>query len=740
MKKLMLIFLFVVSYLQMFSQVAVNNNGNAADPSAMLDIQSTTKGVLIPRMTATQRDAIGSPAQGLMIYVTDDSAFYYYTQNVWRKVGNGASAWTEKNGVIYTDSLHHIVIGSNTTSATFEVVTDSATGNYTSDYCTGGTASAEENYPGKPASNAFDDNNSTYWSNDGGLPVWLKYDFGSGNGKVITKYRLYYESSANYDSSPSYWTFQGSNDGTTWTTLDTQSGQGWNANQWQEYTFGNNTRYQMYRINITDNKGTGDDYVSIYEMEMSEQIYTDNPTLYVANNRVGIGTSTPRAPLDVNGTIKVGNILAGATPQAGMIRWNSTEQDFEGFNGNDWVSLTKYSEGWGETNSSFETYTVTASDGAASDYFGYRVSIDSNYVIVGAYGKDISGNTGQGKAYIFYWTGTTWTEQAQLTASDGAASDHFGCSVSISGDYAIIGAEYKDISGNSNQGKAYIFYRTGTTWTEQAQLTASDGTADDNFGCSVSISGDYAIIGADFKNVSGNSNQGKAYIFHRSGTTWTEQTQLTASDGAASDHFGYSVSIDGDYAIIGAEFKNVSGNTFQGKAYIFYRSGTSWTEQAGLTASDGAAYDYFGCSVSISGDYAGVGASRKDVSGNSNQGKVYIFHRSGTTWTEQDGLIATVGAADDYFGCSIAIDDDYAVIGAYGRDVFGNSDQGKAYIFHRSGTTWSEQAGLTSSDGATYDHFGTGVSINGDYVIVGAHLKDISGNSDQGKVYFFKHY
>ena len=218
-----------------------------------------------------------------------------------------------------------------------------------------------------------------------------------------------------------------------------------------------------------------------------------------------------------------------------------------------------------------------------------------------------------------------WTNEQKLTASDGATYDYFGNSVSIDGDYAVIGA-WKDGDNWSMFGSAYIFHKSGTTWTEQAKITALDGAAEDYFGYSVSISGDYAVIGA-WKDGDHGYWSGSAYIFHRSGTSWTQQIKLTAPDAAAGDWFGYSVSISEDYAVIGAHWDDDNGAN-SGSAYIFLRSGTTWTQQAKLTASDGAAEDEFGRSVSIDGDYVVVGACHDDDDG-TDSGSAYIFHRSG---------------------------------------------------------------------------------------------------------------
>jgi hypothetical protein len=374
-----------------------------------------------------------------------------------------------------------------------------------------------------------------------------------------------------------------------------------------------------------------------------------------------------------------------------------------------------------------EKQKLLASDGAAGDYFG-SVSISGDYAIVGAVDDDDNGD-GSGSAYIFKRDGTGWVQQAKLLASDGAAFDNFGCSVSISGDYAIVGA-YQYYS--SGAGKAYIFRRDGTNWSEQQKLTASDGAAEDEFGFSVSISGYNAIVGADCDDDKG-SDSGSAYIFKRDGTIWSQQAELLASDGDYYDYFGWSVSISGDYAIVGAEGDDDKG-TWSGSAYIFKWDGTSWVQQQKLLASDGAASDEFGVSVSVSGDYAIVGAYHDDDNG-SNSGSAYIFKRDGTSWSQQAKILASDGAASDYFGLSVSISGDYAIVGAYGDDDKG-SNSGSAYIFRWDGTSWSQQQKLLASDGAAGDIFGFFVSISEDFAIVGALFDDDKG-SDSGSAYIF---
>jgi hypothetical protein len=360
---------------------------------------------------------------------------------------------------------------------------------------------------------------------------------------------------------------------------------------------------------------------------------------------------------------------------------------------------------------------LTASDGAAGDWFGYSVALSGDTALVGAFLDDDA----KGSAYVFVRSGTTWSQQAKLTASDGAALDCFGLSVTLSGDTALVGA----FGDDGYKGSAYVFVRSGTIWSQQAKLTASDGAAGDRFGYAVALSGDTALVGAVFDEVGTNTLQGSAYVFVRSGTIWSQQAKLTASDGAASDYFGSSVASSGDTALVGAH----GDDSLKGSAYVFVRSGTTWSQQAKLTASDGAASDYFGISVASSGDTALVGAYEDD----SLKGSAYVFVRSGTTWSQQAKLTAADGAANDYFGRSVALSGDTALVGAYGDD----SLKGSAYVFVRSGATWSQQAKLTAADGAASDYFGISVALSGDTALVGAYWDTVGANPNQGSAYVF---
>src|SRR5262245_60340160 len=353
--------------------------------------------------------------------------------------------------------------------------------------------------------------------------------------------------------------------------------------------------------------------------------------------------------------------------------------------------LIPQSVGCGETK-------LVASGASLVANVGISVALSGDTAVIGAAYDDHAGGIGAGSAYVFVRDGTGWTQEAKLVASDAAAYDNFGYSVSLSGDTAVVGALGDDHAGGFAAGSAYVFVRSGTVWTQQAKLVASDYAAEDQFGSGVSISGDTAVIGAQRDDHAGEQTAGSAYVFVRSGTVWTQQAKLVASDPAVGDQFGSGVSISGDTAVIGAQLDDQAGELDAGSAYVFVRSGTSWTQQAKLVASDAAAADRLGISVAVAGDTAAVGARADDHVGGVDAGSAYVFVRTGTVWTQQAKLVASDAAANDWFGFSIALSGDSAVIGAVYDDHTGGTNAGSAYLFVRSRTVWTQEAKLVASD------------------------------------------
>ena len=373
----------------------------------------------------------------------------------------------------------------------------------------------------------------------------------------------------------------------------------------------------------------------------------------------------------------------------------------------------------------FEEAKITASNAAALDNFGRDVSISGDTALVGA--RRAEGNVyGSGAAFVFRFDGSDWVEEQKLAASDGAGGDDFGYSVSLSGDTALIGAHGNDDNGTSS-GSAYVFHYNGSNWVEVAKLTASDGATDDIFGVSVSISDDTALVGAS-RDDDFAKNTGSAYMFRYNGSNWVEEQKLTPSFSAPSVRFGTSLSISDNTAMVGAPGANFA------RLYVFQFDGSNWVEEQVLTASDGADYDTFGGSVSISDNTALVGASGDDENG-VRSGAAYIFQYNGSNWVEEQKLTASDGTENDLFGLSVSISDGNALVGALSDDQNG-SRTGAAYMFRIAGSNSVEVQKLTASDGVAGDYFGNSVSLSGDTALIGAYRDDDNGYLS-GSAYLF---
>lgn len=380
---------------------------------------------------------------------------------------------------------------------------------------------------------------------------------------------------------------------------------------------------------------------------------------------------------------------------------------------------------------------LAAASGGPNDAFGTSSAAGTDTIVFGAPGRKIGLNAFQGQATVFRFVGAAWTIEATLNASDGAANDSLGSASAISGDTIVLGAPGKTNGLNTFQGAVYVFTRSGTVWTQQAKLLAGDGVLGDSFGCSVSIFGNTLVVGAYAKTAGANFNQGAAYVFTRSGSVWTQQAKLTASDAAANDFFGISASAGLDTVVIGASSKNVSGNLAQGAAYAFTRSGSVWTQQAKLVASDGTAGDSFANSVSLSGSTVLLGAQYKNNGINEYQGAGYVFTRSGSIWTQQAKLTASDGAAFDYLGSSCVLAGDTAILGAPNQTIAGSIAQGAAYVYSRTGSVWTQQSKLLEGNGQSNDMFGSSVALAGSVAVSAAPGRAVGNNPDQGAAFVF---
>jgi hypothetical protein len=358
---------------------------------------------------------------------------------------------------------------------------------------------------------------------------------------------------------------------------------------------------------------------------------------------------------------------------------------------------------------------LVAADGAPVDYFGTSVSISRDVCVIGADGDDDRG-ADAGAAYIYRFEDPNWVEEVKLTASDGQEYDYFGLSVSVSGEVCVVGARGDDDNGLAS-GSSYVFRFDGEHWIEEAKLTASDGATWDHFGHSVSISGNVCIVGAknDYDNGDGS---GSAYIFRYDGAEWIEEQKITASDASSWEYFGSSVSMDSGVCLVGA-----SGDDLDtGSAYVFRYNEPNWVQEAKLVAFDRTENDWFGESVAIDAGVCIVGATGDDDDGDWS-GSAYVFRFDGAGWVHEAKLTASDADAYDDFGESVAVNSNVCLVGA-DRDGDDVSYTGSAYVFRFEDPNWVEEDKLTAFDPNDRDYFGWSVSLDSGNAVIGANGKD----------------
>ena len=412
------------------------------------------------------------------------------------------------------------------------------------------------------------------------------------------------------------------------------------------------------------------------------------------------------------------------------------------FRASDGVNILPYVSSFTLTFSiDWTTVTEEASlntSGAGSE-FGFNVGIDESgsSIVASSY------ETPKGAAYVFTRSGTTWSQDAKLVPNNystdaGVGSGDSVC-ISKDGTYVVLGGIY-DSTNVTYGGGAHVFVYASGSWSEQARLDASDAGSlfMPRFGSSVAIDGDnntIAVGAADSKAV---------YVFTRSGTTWSEEQKITPTHAGnvTADMFGGSVSLseDGNTLAVGAyqaTYPNVSQG---GEVYIFTRSGTTWSQEATIKPSDVAADDHFGwksLSVSADGNTLLAASRRHDSNSLSDNGAAYIFTRSGTTWTQEAKLVPSDAHGNQWFGTggSINANGDIVIVGAERSDISGDNYAGAAYIFQKSDSSWSQSNKLTASNSSSSDYFGqqVGISKDGNYAVSGAW-----GAPSGGYVYTYK--
>ncbi|MFT6338089.1 MAG: hypothetical protein ACJATI_004860 [Halioglobus sp.] len=379
-----------------------------------------------------------------------------------------------------------------------------------------------------------------------------------------------------------------------------------------------------------------------------------------------------------------------------------------------------------------EISTIVASDGEENQQFGHAVAISNEWAVVGARFDDELG-TEAGAAYMLWFDGSTWVQHSKLLASNGVKLDGFGTSVSISENRVLVGAPGND-TGGQEAGAAYVFDFDGISWIETALLVASNASDNDLFGGSVSVHYDYAVIGS-VEEDSEAINSGAVYVFEKK-NIWLENGFLKANDAESDDEFGCDVSVSGDYIIIGAKQEDSDGVN-SGAAYIFKRDEDlgNWFQSEKLTVNNPEIESKFGSSVDISGNHVIVGSPQNDTNGQ-DYGIALVYSRSGNIWVEEQ-VIQPVGLQqNNEFGTSVSISANYIVVGAP-FNVSSEPSEGASYIFRNDDQEWNLQSSVFASNSEKRNLFGSAVAIYGHNALIGAYGMD-NPLIDGGQSYVFK--
>ncbi len=382
------------------------------------------------------------------------------------------------------------------------------------------------------------------------------------------------------------------------------------------------------------------------------------------------------------------------------------------------------------------------SDPGAEDDFGSAVALKDDLAVVGSHWDDNSKGINAGSVYVFEREASLWQQTDKLIAPNGAARDEFGFAVALEADTLVVSAALDD-TAHFDAGSVYVFVRCGGAWVLQAQLLQPSGSGEfNNFGWSVAIHGGTIVVGSPHDDV-GFAEAGSAWVFTRNsnGTpndpcddSWSVETPngLHPSTPQAGAYYGTRVAIEGNRLVVGAAFENLPGGTDQGAAYVYERSGSTWSQTAKLVAGAGAlSGDQFGTDLALEGNTLLVGATGDDAP-EQDRGSVHAFEYLGGVWTSQI-LRASNGGTGHNFGRSIDVQGDRALIGAPGPL---SGSVGYAYLFQRSGGVWVQDQIVTDCHADVDDAFGGRVALDGDTAFVGARLDDeVAWNGGTTSVY-----
>lgn len=439
----------------------------------------------------------------------------------------------------------------------------------------------------------------------------------------------------------------------------------------------------------------------------------------------GVGNNTD-LDNDNDGLTDIDEVSLGLDPL------NSADGSFD-LDADGYTNLREYLSGSALNNSNHRL--TWSGNGDESKLIPSGVLINDSFgSAVAGYGDVLAVADGYNSTetlYIFRNQSGSWARQQMLDASNGLAYDGISEGLAMEGSTIVGGARWNDEAGN-NAGAVVVFNNNGSTWSEQAKITPADIAAEDRFGWSVAISGDRLVASSNYDDDKGE-NSGSAYVFQRSGASWVQEAKLTASDGAAYDYFGQAVAIEGNQIFVGASFDGDLGSA-SGSVYVFRNDGNGWQQVQKIHANDGAAFDLFGNSLSVSGNRLAVGAFADDDRGSAS-GAVYLFTYNGSSWEQSTKLTASDGVADDSFGNKLDLRNDALLVGVSSDDNEKGTNAGGAYLFNYADGSWVEHK-LVASDGKAESNYGQYVALADGYAIIGAHNDD-NKDINSGAVYVY---
>ena len=370
---------------------------------------------------------------------------------------------------------------------------------------------------------------------------------------------------------------------------------------------------------------------------------------------------------------------------------------------------------------------LTASDGAPFDHLGFSVAAGAEAVVAGARFADRAG-VDSGAAYVFRHDASGWREEARLVPDDAVEHDRCGNAVGIDGDTLVLGAHAHHELGRK-AGAAYVFRFRRGSWKQEARLAVPGSL---RFGHAVAVSGDCIVVGAPGDLV-GDLPAGAVHVFRRQGSSWRQEARLTAGDAEARDLFGAAVALSGGLMAVGAPADDDRGS-MTGSAYVFRHQGGRWRQEAKLLAEDAAALGEFGKAIAVDGETVVAGAEGAGDVGKF-AGAAYVFGRQGGGWRQEAKLLAADRKPADRFGNAVAVHLDTITVGAHFADAAGEGS-GAAYIFRRADGQWREVARLVPAGGAAGEEFGNAVAVYGGTVAIGA-LRGGPGGTAAGSVSVF---